>query len=351
MSHFSVVVHVPAGNDNLLVNEESYLEEIMIPWHEYECTGIINEYVYHNDITQDVIASYLKMQKAFYNPSIKRYYFSYSFDNEQLIKRELTEEEKEHIYDITYGSHDVRIERDEDFNPKYMLTIPESYIETQAAACHIDTILKYVEDNFGINTIISNPADIPETGPYVLISSRMKDIGPFDIETPLQDIKNLLTESIQIFEFTNPNAKWDWWTVGGRFGLISKDGKACYKGKIKDLSFINQKNANAADIIWRHLIDGENNFEKDIDLVMLCWGYTKEYLQQFPSKEAWIEDYSKWRPYAYIKDGKWYEPGRMGWFGCSSATAEGQTEYNQDFDEMIKQCNPEDWLICVDCHI
>ncbi|HJJ12563.1 MAG TPA: hypothetical protein OIM48_04590 [Clostridiaceae bacterium] len=57
--------------------------------------------------------------------------------------------------------------------------------------------------------------------------------------------------------------------------------------------------------------------------------------------------------YAVITpDGKWYEPGKMGWWGISSATPEQEIEFEKSYEErFIKTANPEWTLTIVDCHI
>lgn len=45
MSHFTVAV---------FTNENKSVEELLAPFHEFECTGINDEYVQDVDITEDV---------------------------------------------------------------------------------------------------------------------------------------------------------------------------------------------------------------------------------------------------------------------------------------------------------
>lgn len=51
-------------------------------------------------------------------------------------------------------------------------------------------------------------------------------------------------------------------------------------------------------------------------------------------------------------DGEWHEPGKMGWWGISSATPEEEAEFENNYEEkFIRTANPEWRLTIVDCHI
>jgi hypothetical protein len=55
-------------------------------------------------------------------------------------------------------------------------------------------------------------------------------------------------------------------------------------------------------------------------------------------------------PYAVVKDGKWYQRGEMGWFGCSTQELDKET-WNAQFRQLLEGLDPETWLTVVDCHI
>ncbi len=53
-------------------------------------------------------------------------------------------------------------------------------------------------------------------------------------------------------------------------------------------------------------------------------------------------------------DGEWLEPGTMGWFGISSATANEEREWYKSYQSIIKKFaeeNPDYVVTLVDCHI
>ena len=53
MSHFCLGVHIPHGNENIIDDIGNYLIAVLQPWHEYESTGINDQYVQQVDYTDD----------------------------------------------------------------------------------------------------------------------------------------------------------------------------------------------------------------------------------------------------------------------------------------------------------
>lgn len=56
-------------------------------------------------------------------------------------------------------------------------------------------------------------------------------------------------------------------------------------------------------------------------------------------------------PYAYVKDGEWFAPGEMGWWGMSSDTDEDQARFAREFNEMFDALPDDTLLTMVDAHI
>lgn len=58
--------------------------------------------------------------------------------------------------------------------------------------------------------------------------------------------------------------------------------------------------------------------------------------------------------YRCFLEGKWYEQGKMGWFGMSDTTSDSLKEYTKFFNktlEELKQTHPHATVTLVDCHI
>ncbi|GIP08174.1 hypothetical protein J1TS5_03440 [Paenibacillus macerans] len=166
----------------------------------------------------------------------------------------------------------------------------------------------------------------------------------------------------------NPNAKWDWWTLGGRWSdsLLLKTGSRADVAQIKDIFFIQeaivptglsveiegfhvpaslaptfQLAASEASQEWGTVISGQGFYKPEY------------YLKRFRDKETFINESLSFSTYAVITpDGVWHAKGEMGWFGMSSESPEEAQEFsNSYFDTFIKNANPEHYLAVVDCHI
>lgn len=166
----------------------------------------------------------------------------------------------------------------------------------------------------------------------------------------------------------NPNAKWDWWTIGGRWrnNLLLNSGKNADAAPIKDIFFIEDEQLDEKLTVT---IEGfkvpaplapsfqivASQASKNWDEAMTGNGFYKpEYFQQrYGSKEEFIKERLSFSTYAVVTpDGKWHEAGEMGWFGISSATPEEAQHFsNSYYDTFIKTADPNHYLVLVDCHI
>ena len=143
--------------------------------------------------------------------------------------------------------------------------------------------------------------------------------------------------------WANPNAKWDWYTIGGRWSnsIIRKNGYKCDYAKLKDIDWdkMRENKKRNAEEIWDSNPEGIER--------MLC-GIEKD-----DTKESYIKRESEFGTYAVITpDGKWHSTGEMGYFGGSSDTAEDREKWAKSFfDTFIKDADQELILVIVDCHV
>lgn len=219
--------------------------------------------------------------------------------------------------------------------------------------------------------------------------------------------------SVKFIRRTNPNAKWDWWVVGGRWlgGLLPKDRSQSSKGKPG--TFGNKADyEGGVDILQKANLDieemrnqaGKEHGERwdkmhaavhDVDKTFMPWTemvaaipsdseerhesieaariayhaqpivsvLSKAGLLSFFGGDQEIQDYLAGRDvmvekgrngalsaYAVVKDGKWYARGEMGWFGMSSNEITLE-EWDKQFAKLIDETPDDHWLAIVDCHI
>ena len=172
----------------------------------------------------------------------------------------------------------------------------------------------------------------------------------------------------------NPQAKWDWYEVGGRWTnmLLVKDtlpddvwvrgghygqpvdesapeGYMWVDGaKIKDIEF---------EVMSNLIIERRKENWGEIKK-LLADGNTTEAFFKYGVKEGTTRDEYINAPdftlFAFLNGitGDWYETGRMGWWGTNSATEEEEENWEKSFrDRFIDHADPEHYLVIVDCHI
>jgi hypothetical protein len=137
-------------------------------------------------------------------------------------------------------------------------------------------------------------------------------------------------ELIRAVRRTNPDARWDWYVVGGRWsGVYGKD--VFYKRDL-DLDALTTKASVEALARW------------------------PDYCDSYPDSTLTREEYITLHtnrsliPYAYIKDHAWHGKGEMGWWGMTRGDMRDE-KWHEQFWSMLAAL-PDDTLITiVDCHI
>jgi hypothetical protein len=211
----------------------------------------------------------------------------------------------------------------------------------------------------------------------------------------------------------NPQAKWDWYSVGGRWtgffplkkdatGVLGERGvfnTAPGKGRvdrlrIKDIDFDGERQLKFDEATklfdeWEELLK-----EHDPKHESKPWSHFRETINDDATRDAAREAYgsqplikaveekyerhqnpfssffgccvdemgfdrvafvkrsqeSMFATHAVIKDGVWYQSGEMGWWGV--VTDEKETDdWNKEFDKLLEGLPGETMVTLVDCHI
>lgn len=145
----------------------------------------------------------------------------------------------------------------------------------------------------------------------------------------------------------NPNSKWDWYSIGGRFSGYINNGPDVIQlknfPKPIDLTVRNLKTKYPKEWkAYKDILDGKGD----------GW-YRPEYLQRrYPTFEDYLMATRNTVLYAVLDEDGWHEPGRMGWFGMSDTTEDDDIRWNKNFYEKYIASKDENyWLTIVDCHI
>lgn len=210
----------------------------------------------------------------------------------------------------------------------------------------------------------------------------------------------------------NPDSKWDWWEVGGRFSglwLPTEPGNPSLLPAAPDWNTPEDMDPMAVNGGPKRLLDLEGARNREGKAAADRWdtfhaiaakypeahpwsrfwarheadpeGYPaararsdywaqplKQALDNFPIGQSWtcpIDEYTVDREvyvarnraaantgYALLTlDGEWIAPGEMGWWGFSSDEQEDRDAYREKANAYLDVLDSDIYLIAVDCHI
>lgn len=153
----------------------------------------------------------------------------------------------------------------------------------------------------------------------------------------------------------NPDAKWDWYRVGGSYCecLPLKNGKKATIAKVSDIDFgINKEAYEKAERFWEVVVEGkalkDGESEKDFFTI-----YKPLYYKDFyKTKEYFAESKASFRPFAFLSsETGWQEAEEMGWFATSNQNYENGKAFDEKFKNFVEDPENQDkTLVVVDCH-
>ncbi len=361
MSHFSVIV---IGDD---------VEGQLAPYHEFECTGENDEWVQTIDRTQEARENYKTAKRSVMKDTEGKYHDKY----DKKFYRDATEDElKERSYETK----------------KWFC--PEGYTEMNIPAAEFQSFTDYVKYYYDYKTVaLGETPDIegPHKYGYIVVDDK--------------------GEAVQVMRRTNPNRKWDWYSMGGRWtgyfklksgatsgqvgqpGAFGNKGEAGWvdqalKGDI-DIKAMREAEAKKAgetfdkfepafkgkkfpiwkDILVKHGVgkDGggdiqaaRNEFNnhpvtKALSAIDTWITFRNDELSEYfcnGNRAQFIENATRGAisSYAVVKDGKWYQKGEMGWFGMAS-DEKAQEKWDEEFARLINDLPEDTMLTVIDCHI
>lgn len=391
MSHFAVVVVTKE------YPTKEVLSETLQPFHQFECTGIHDEFVVDVDETENALANYNSHRKSMVQLPSGELVSAYS----DQFYRDPTPEESKEIGSLagTGGNANMSwTSKDWGDDLGYRTKvhhIPADCVEVEKSCNEIMTFSEFLKYWYGM-----------EDDHFVKEGDSTEDLYHYAV---IDDAGNVL----KFVNRTNPNYKWDWWQVGGRYtGRLS----AAYDPE-KDERNLEWKYNHSigaeervpkwptqwvefeGDIIQKSALNFEKLFEAKRGPISAKFVMLSEAIKHCPDFKLWDEidesDHGKKReiynsqeaikalrevdfwledkeialirdgkrdeyvkavssthivPFAFVHDGNWYEKGEMGWFGISVGNKE-QMNWHDQFMGMIDSLEPTDWLTVVDCHI
>lgn len=177
----------------------------------------------------------------------------------------------------------------------------------------------------------------------------------------------------------NPNKKWDWYQVGGRwtgaFKLkLNGTGKLgtpswAVKDDKPEAGWVDQAHKKDIDfdvMIGTRITKAEETW-KEYQFALLEAGKLKGEEQEKAKRSAVVHNLGLWEnpnitkeeflkkrscfnTFAVLKDGMWYERGKMGWWGIVADEKDGGA-WGDQWTELVMNLPGETLLTIVDCHI
>ena len=419
MSHFSVLVIGP--------NVEAQLA----PYHEFECTGDDNQYVQDVDETEEARKEFERQTTTRYRDPEGNLHDPYTPEgnHNNMFWRELTpEEEAKYIggkghaffqdWEATEEHGGLRLYSTDwhdglPYHTKAFQWPSEGWTKVEVPESTTCTFAEFCEDYYG-HTIVPF-GEQPNFEPTLDAEGRKIDSNHKYGYTIVDEQGNV----VKTIDRTNPNAKWDWYQVGGRWngyfklkpmavgvvgapGLqtmnhdyvpVDEDTRAdiLMKGDI-DIEGMRdeagqeaEERYNLVDSICHNLptaytwkeVQARNRkddaVDEDGDFKNIDWNAAREEYNAQPMVKAlrenretiWyeIDDFLCTKEeyiqrardralstFAVVKDGVWYQKGRMGWWAAVS-DAMPQAEWNAKFTALIDSLPDDTMLTVVDCHI
>lgn len=159
----------------------------------------------------------------------------------------------------------------------------------------------------------------------------------------------------------NSNARWDWFEVGGRWQnvFVLKDGAEGYEGTW----IIPREPSDKSEIryiaqAFKKDIDWDTTYKLQRESQEKLWDLMDDkqekewqsWLSRGKTKEEYIDTYS-WLPiHSVIKDGEWIDSEEDFWFKFES-DSEDYVKWGKYVQSVIDECDDEELLTIVDCHL
>lgn len=348
MSHFTVA---------LLTNKypsSSVIEEMLEPFYEGKSVPL-----YISKTKEEIIESERKHLENIKNTSYAEYIkdpeayekkYSYNKGHIRFLKEEFISRYNSSDEDIYKG--EIKYYEDDKISEKNQIINSDSItfeIKDKKIPSEIYSFLKQ-KDKKAIKIRIV----LEDDKSNIIFTKTIKN----DLKNILDDLRDNCTNGVYtvkkeeiapegaILSNYNPLSKWDWYSIGGRWSgemPIRSDAEVedCNSCKLKD-------------VIWLMEELLEEKYIKDTydQYVEACKeeGRTSEEIIDFRS---YVENNFKFSTYAVLdENGAWHEPGKMLYFGMSTASEEDSDLWHESFyDSFIKNRNPETYITLIDCHI
>lgn len=214
--------------------------------------------------------------------------------------------------------------------------------------------------------------EVPYKVLYPTFEEYMKDWCGYELDKEMNDYGY----------WENPNAKWDWYEIGGRWNklLLVKDSVDIEKiggpswGNIKSeekeapegYKWVNACRIGDLELdkmiegsykknlrYWELIVEGQKPQNEDEEEDVKWNFYKPEYFtERYSSKEEYAKWQSMFCTYAMVDERGWHAKGNMGWWAMDDSTGDSERAFIERFNAELKNVENQDkYLVIVDCHI
>lgn len=376
MSHFSLLV---VGNN---------VDDQLIPFQEHACTGKCpKQYMKFEDAEEQAL-------KDYETDTVKEFYCSSSSSHGQVVSEDIFNKIANTAIGNTVtlffaksdlGGFGSYFKLDNYYRCGY-------YVERNKLAnnCAWVKVVKIHSTNHPDKSIcfegtieverVNEPREFPVKQKYPTFEQYMEDYQGYSERDP---------ETGRYGRWENPNAKWDWYEVGGRFSgkLLLKDGTTVDRARKGDVDWETIKNnagskaAHRYDLFQTHFgalpvnvswEDAKTKFGEDYAAAREFYN-TQERVVEYNkrcrdlqlgdgfydgpddfliSKEQYVENArcDAIRTFAVLINGTWNEKGEMGWFGVVS-NEKDVNDWRTAYENILDSISDDTVITVVDCHI
>lgn len=223
-----------------------------------------------------------------------------------------------------------------------------------------DALLAPYDENSNFTTHICNEDELKAKYKEFLVQNPSWEKEGFEYYLSQMGYER---EDGQIVAKYNDNAKWDWYTLGGKDYIYDLKPEALKRLREEDERYPRKKDydydhcedwqpesAESCARFWEVVVE-DAPLRPDEEKPFMF--YKKEYyLERYGTKERYVEEMLRpITPYAFITpDGVWHAPGDMGWFACSDETYEDMERFYHEWRDYISN-DDNPYVNFVDCHI
>lgn len=370
MSHFTVLVIDTKGVE---------LEKHLAPFQENNCGDCPKEFLAFKDIQAE-------SRKEYRTGTCQEFYC----ESHSSAGLEMSEELFAKIKGLPVGSKvELTINKDDidrmqylQLNKKYRANVNYGKPDAEVQWIKVVNVVRTTHPDRDVvftGTVIVETIEAPKK---VKLNERYKTFEEFMRDWHGHKEKDPIKKKYGYWH--NPNSKWDWWVIGGRwpgklkikeehkevagnlnfsYGWPEKEKLAVMSQRVADTAlngevdwdaYHNGEDFDKACRQWEMIVDGDKpKTTEEKEFIDYPLRYTKEfYLEKYGDKITYAKAQCSFTTHAVLKDGEWFEKGSMGWFGCSSATPKEESQFELSyFDSFIKNLPDNAKLTVVDCHI